>query len=188
MSTHKLRPCRESHAGGIALLGLTRTNALAVADSYGNSPWRTVTDEAWRSRLPAEAYDAETRRHRARLDEPATERASRWRFPLPRLRSAPFKSQWKLNCGTGWPSFYMALAGSLGKKSDFAIGAERTEYHCARCLGRRATCSTTGPGQRLALLQRWRRLELHVRLSDQAAKAPVRTEPSQNCPGHLPAP
>jgi len=133
--------------GGIALLGLTRTNAsAAVADSYGNSPWRTVTDEAWRSRLPAEAYDV--------LRRGGTEHA--WTSPLLNEHRAGvfhclgcalplFKSQWKFDSGTGWPSFYMALAGSLGKKSDFAIGAERTEYHCARCLGHQGHVFDDGP-------------------------------------------
>ena len=56
-----------------------------------------------------------------------------------------FKSQWKFNSGTGWPSFYTAIAGALAKKQDFALIAARTEYHCARCLGHQGHVFDDGP-------------------------------------------
>ncbi len=34
---------------------------------------------------------------------------------------------------------------ALGKKADFAIGVERTEYHCAQCLGHQGHVFNDGP-------------------------------------------
>jgi len=56
-----------------------------------------------------------------------------------------FRSQWKFDSGTGWPSFYEVIASNIGTKSDFAIGIPRTEYHCARCLGHQGHLFMDGP-------------------------------------------
>ena len=56
-----------------------------------------------------------------------------------------FKSEWKFESGTGWPSFFTAIPGSLGKKTDLAIGVPRTEYHCAQCLGHHGHVFPDGP-------------------------------------------
>jgi peptide-methionine (R)-S-oxide reductase len=58
---------------------------------------------------------------------------------------ALFKSEWKFNSGTGWPSFFRALPGALETKLDLAIGTPRTEYHCARCLGHHGHIFHDGP-------------------------------------------
>ena len=45
-----------------------------------------------------------------------------------------FKSEWKFESGTGWPSFYDVIKENVGNKSDHLLpGQDRTEYHCARC-------------------------------------------------------
>ena len=56
-----------------------------------------------------------------------------------------FKSQWKFDSGTGWPSFYTEIPGALVKKSDLQIVEERTEYHCAQCLGHQGHVFNDGP-------------------------------------------
>ena len=56
-----------------------------------------------------------------------------------------FRSQWKYDSGTGWPSFYQAISANIGTKTDFAIGIPRTEYHCARCLGHQGHIFDDGP-------------------------------------------
>ena len=56
-----------------------------------------------------------------------------------------FRSQWKYDSGTGWPSFYDVIAANIGTKTDFAIGIPRTEYHCARCLGHQGHIFDDGP-------------------------------------------
>ena len=44
-----------------------------------------------------------------------------------------FRSEAKFDSGTGWPSFYEAIEGSLDTRKDFKLVLPRTEYHCARC-------------------------------------------------------
>ncbi|HEY7901233.1 MAG TPA: peptide-methionine (R)-S-oxide reductase, partial [Caulobacteraceae bacterium] len=46
---------------------------------------------------------------------------------------------------TGWPSFYTAIAGAIGTKSDHQLLDVRTEYHCARCLGHQGHVFKDGP-------------------------------------------
>jgi peptide-methionine (R)-S-oxide reductase len=46
-----------------------------------------------------------------------------------------FPSSVKFDSGTGWPSFYDALPGSIETRVDNAHGMTHTEYHCARCGG-----------------------------------------------------
>ena len=46
-----------------------------------------------------------------------------------------FESTAKYNSGTGWPSFFDAISGHVGTKTDFKLLLPRTEYHCARCGG-----------------------------------------------------
>ena len=47
--------------------------------------------------------------------------------------------------GTGWPSFWTEIPGTLVKKADFQIVEERTEYHCAQCLGHQGHVFNDGP-------------------------------------------
>ncbi len=62
-----------------------------------------------------------------------------------------FESAAKYESGTGWPSFFDAIPGSLGTKTDFKLILPRTEYHCARCGGHQGHVFKDGPpptGQR----------------------------------------
>ncbi len=56
-----------------------------------------------------------------------------------------FDSAAKYESGTGWPSFYTALAGALGTKRDFKLILPRTEYHCVRCSGHQGHVFDDGP-------------------------------------------
>lgn len=62
-----------------------------------------------------------------------------------------FKSEWKYESGTGWPSFWEHIQGHLETKTDFKLVWPRTEYHCARCGGHQGHLFEDGPeptGQR----------------------------------------
>lgn len=56
-----------------------------------------------------------------------------------------FKSEWKYDSGTGWPSFYEKLDGHLGFKRDFKLVWPRKEYHCGRCGGHQGHVFEDGP-------------------------------------------
>lgn len=62
-----------------------------------------------------------------------------------------FESSAKYESGTGWPSFFDAIPGSVGTKTDFKLILPRTEYHCVRCGGHQGHVFKDGPrptGQR----------------------------------------
>ncbi|MFN3572527.1 MAG: peptide-methionine (R)-S-oxide reductase MsrB [Phenylobacterium sp.] len=117
-----------------------------AADAYAASPWRKLSDAEWKQRLSPAAFQV--------LRHEATERAGT--SPLNREKrngtyvcagcELPlFRSEWKYDSGTGWPSFYTAIKGALGTKTDYKIGVPRTEYHCARCLGHQGHVFRDGP-------------------------------------------
>jgi peptide-methionine (R)-S-oxide reductase len=56
-----------------------------------------------------------------------------------------FTSEMKYDSGTGWPSFYTAIEGRLGTKTDFKLLYPRTEYHCIRCEGHQGHVFNDGP-------------------------------------------
>ena len=62
-----------------------------------------------------------------------------------------FEAEHKYDSGTGWPSFYQPIEGSMGTKKDYKLILPRTEYHCARCGGHQGHVFNDGPrptGQR----------------------------------------
>jgi peptide-methionine (R)-S-oxide reductase len=56
-----------------------------------------------------------------------------------------FKHNQKFDSGTGWPSFFDALPGTVETKRDFKMVWPRTEYHCARCGGHQGHVFEDGP-------------------------------------------
>ena len=100
----------------------------------------------WQKRLPAASFDV--------LRQEGTERAGsspldhehrRGTFACLGCGLPLFKSQWKFDSGTGWPSFYTAIPGALAQKRDLTLGMQRTEYHCAQCLGHQGHVFDDGP-------------------------------------------
>ncbi|MCA8901400.1 MAG: peptide-methionine (R)-S-oxide reductase MsrB [Hyphomonas sp.] len=126
--------------------------APASADDYAASEWRSLTEDEWKARLSPEAF--------AVLRKEDTERA--FTSPLEHEKRAGtyhcagcdlplFSSDAKFDSGTGWPSFWQTLPGAMGTSIDRKFFMERTEYHCARCLGHQGHVFDDGPkptGQR----------------------------------------
>ena len=56
-----------------------------------------------------------------------------------------FTSEMKYVSGTGWPSFFTFIPGTLQTKTDYKIVFPRTEYHCARCGGHHGHVFDDGP-------------------------------------------
>lgn len=137
---------------GAAALTLTAGCAKAAGGGnaaeavFASSPWRKLTDAQWKARLPFDSYN--TLRHEATEypgSSPLLNEHRRGTFVCIGCELPLFKSDWKYESGTGWPSFYTAIAGALGKKTDMLIGIPRNEYHCARCLGHQGHVFNDGP-------------------------------------------
>jgi len=133
-------------ASATAALASAVPALAATADPYAGSPLRKLSPADWKARLSPGAF--------AVLREESTEFAGTspllkehrpGNFACAGCDLPLFNAKAKYDSGTGWPSFYTAIKGALGYKKDFAIGAERTEYHCARCLGHQGHVFDDGP-------------------------------------------
>jgi len=105
-----------------------------IDQKYANSPWRKISDAEWKRRLPPAAY--RTLRHEDTerpFTSPLNREKRRGTFVCAGCELPLFRSEWKFDSGTGWPSFSRAM--NVGTKPDFLLLQPRTEYHCARCLG-----------------------------------------------------
>jgi len=105
-----------------------------------------LTKEEWKNKLSPESYYI--------LREEGTERAFSSQlnnekrkgifycagFDLPL-----FSSDKKFDSGTGWPSFWDSIPGSVETKVDFKLIVPRTEYHCSRCGGHQGHVFNDGP-------------------------------------------
>ncbi len=56
-----------------------------------------------------------------------------------------FVSDRKFESGTGWPSFFSPLSGSIGETVDRSFGMSRTEVHCSQCGGHLGHVFPDGP-------------------------------------------
>lgn len=131
----------------IAALGsLLLAHRADAADPAGAIQKVKLSDDEWRKRLTPEQYRV--------LRHEGTERAGssplngekrKGTFVCAGCDLPLFKSETKYESGTGWPSFYDFIPGSLGMKKDFALILPRIEYHCARCDGHQGHVFDDGP-------------------------------------------
>jgi peptide-methionine (R)-S-oxide reductase len=105
-----------------------------------------LSRDEWKKRLTPEQF--------AVLREEATERAGtsplngekrNGHFACAGCDLPLFLSSAKYESGTGWPSFYAAIAGRVETRTDLKLILPRTEYHCARCGGHQGHVFDDGP-------------------------------------------
>jgi peptide-methionine (R)-S-oxide reductase len=115
-------------------------------DPFAASEWRALTADQWRARLSPAAFRVlrEEGTERA-FTSPLNEESRRGVFVCAGCDLELFRSEWKYESGTGWPSFFEVIQDHIGTKTDFVIGYPRTEYHCARCLGHQGHVFPDGP-------------------------------------------
>ena len=131
---------------GLPALAACSGTAAGTSDPYANSPWRKLTIKDWKARLPAAAFNVLREEGTERpFSSPLNDEHRHGVFSCLGCGLPLFRSEWKFNSGTGWPSFYQVLPGAVQTRSDFLIGIPRTEYHCARCLGHQGHRFNDGP-------------------------------------------
>lgn len=133
-------------AASLAACGAAAQPSTRGEGRFANDPWRRLTEAQWRERLEPQAFRV--------LRQEATERAGTsalndehrpGMFVCAGCGLELFRSEWKFDSGTGWPSFYRAIADNIGTKTDTLLFYPRTEYHCARCLGHQGHVFEDGP-------------------------------------------
>lgn len=140
-----------SGAAGAALAACSNGRTTAETSSaaegeYAGADWRNLTEDQWRERLSPAAFAVlrEEDTERA-FTSPLNDEKREGVFHCAGCDLALFKSEWKYESGTGWPSFWDVIDGAVGTKPDNTLWIERTEYHCARCLGHQGHVFKDGP-------------------------------------------
>lgn len=133
-----------SASGAMVLGGALATSACAKTPARKYEI--TLTDAEWKKRLTPAQY--------ATLRQEATDYPGRSPF-LNEKRSGTFScagcklpvysSKTKFDSGTGWPSFWDAVPGSVLTNSDRSLGFERIETVCRRCGGHLGHVFDDGP-------------------------------------------
>ncbi|HUP29372.1 MAG TPA: peptide-methionine (R)-S-oxide reductase MsrB [Usitatibacter sp.] len=106
----------------------------------------TLSDAEWKKRLSEEQYRVLRHEGTERPgSSPLNAEKRKGTFACAGCDLPLFTSETKYESGTGWPSFYDFIPGSLGTKKDYAMILPRIEYHCARCDGHQGHVFDDGP-------------------------------------------
>lgn len=130
----------------LATSALLAAPAWAADDPFAASPLRSLSEAQWRARLSEAAFHV-LREEGTEFpgSSPLNNQHGEGVFVCAGCELPLFRSEWKFESGTGWPSFYTAIDGAVGSKLDLELPEMRTEYHCARCLGHQGHIFEDGP-------------------------------------------
>ncbi len=107
----------------------------------------TNTDEAeWEHCLTPQQFDV-LRRHGTEPpgSSPLNAEKRPGRFVCAGCGQELFASTAKFDSGTGWPSFWEPIPGTIATSTDTSFGRVRTEVHCSRCGGHLGHVFPDGP-------------------------------------------
>jgi peptide-methionine (R)-S-oxide reductase len=137
---------RRSSLSLLALVGISLpASAQEPAAAPGIVPLR-LSDSDWQRRLTPEQYQVlrqEGIEHAG--SSPLNSEKRKGRFHCAGCDLPLFESATKYDSGTGWPSFFDFIPGTLVTKTDFKLIFPRKEYHCARCGGHHGHVFGDGP-------------------------------------------
>ena len=121
--------------------------ADASTAQYANSPFRRITDAQWRERLPGLSY--QVLRHEATerpYTSPLNDERRRGTYVCRGCELPLFRSEWKYDSRTGWPSFYDTLGNdAVAETEDNSFMMRRIEVHCKRCEAHLGHVFADGP-------------------------------------------
>jgi peptide-methionine (R)-S-oxide reductase len=111
------------------------------------SPERVeLGNEDWRKKLDPAAF--EVLRHEGTeraFTSPLNDEHREGVFVCAGCGQPLFTSEMKYESGSGWPSFFTTIPGSLETSTDHKLLMPRTEYHCSRCGGHHGHVFEDGP-------------------------------------------
>lgn len=115
----------------------------------------TRTDEDWKRLLTPEAYKVLRKHGTERAGtSPLNYEKRKGTFLCAGCGQKLFSADTKFESGTGWPSFFAPIEGTVATTTDRSWFMTRTEVHCARCEGHLGHVFPDGPaptGQRYCM-------------------------------------
>jgi peptide-methionine (R)-S-oxide reductase len=142
---------REFLLGGLALgavaVALRGRGGTSTAEAAGDASFDIVrSEEEWRRLLTPAQFrvlrEHDTERPRS---SPLNQEHRAGTYLCAGCDLPLFSSATKFDSGTGWPSFWAPLAGSVGTSEDHGLFLIRTEVHCRRCGGHLGHVFEDGP-------------------------------------------
>ena len=127
-------------AAGAVLAACTNSKgqaeeASAAQAAFADTEWRALTEEQWRERLSPDAFRVLRKEDTERaFTSPLNDEKRDGVFHCKGCDLPLFKSDWKYDSGTGWPSFWDGVSSeAITTKEDLTHGMVRTEINCAQC-------------------------------------------------------
>ena len=119
---------------------------ILMSASFYSGKVFAMTEKDWKEKLRPEEYDVLRKEGTERPNSSALNNEKRdGDYLCVGCDSKLFTSVMKFDSGTGWPSFFDYVPGSLGFKTDFKIVIPRKEYHCSICGGHHGHVFKDGP-------------------------------------------
>jgi peptide-methionine (R)-S-oxide reductase len=132
-----------SAATAVSIIALKNNKTEA---KIGGIEKMELSKEKWKERLTEQEYDVlrDEGTERA-FTSPLNDEKREGVFACKGCDLELFKSEYKYDSGTGWPSFFDYIDGNVETKTDFKMIIPRKEYHCARCGGHQGHVFKDGP-------------------------------------------
>jgi peptide-methionine (R)-S-oxide reductase len=106
----------------------------------------TMSDADWRKKLGEASYQVLRHEDTERpFTSPLDKEHRKGTFLCKGCNNELFASTTKFDSHSGWPSFWQPLKGSVGTSTDYKLGDERVEVHCADCGGHLGHVFRDGP-------------------------------------------
>ena len=111
-----------------------------------NQDWASLSETEWKQILTdQEFYILRQEGTERPFTSPLNDEKRDGTFACAGCKLPLFKAEYKFDSGTGWPSFFQAIEGSVETKKDYKLVLPRTEYHCSRCGGHQGHVFKDGP-------------------------------------------
>ena len=106
----------------------------------------SLSDAQWREKLSANEFQV-LRKHGTEPagTSPLNNEKRAGTYLCAGCEQQLFQSETKFNSGTGWPSFWQPIGGSVATTTDRSFFMTRTEVHCSRCGGHLGHVFEDGP-------------------------------------------
>ena len=135
----------------IALLGfcllLFSCNGKAQNKESEKKIFKVVkTEKEWKSQLSDLEYSVLRKAGtEPRYSSPFNDNKLNGTYVCKACETPLFKSEYKYDSGSGWPSFDREIKSNVDFSTDYDLGYKRTEEHCATCGGHLGHVFNDGP-------------------------------------------